>query len=95
MTADLEVQPRFPMNARQKKAIAALGRCSFLPGSFDKRFAGGVNACVDDGLTSRQYECLKKMLFRYRRQIWGKSVKDEYCRLQIEAKFPPLPKESP
>lgn len=50
--------------------IQDLKRCTFLPGSFDKRFVRNMSYHVEGSdITEKQAECLKKMHHRYRRQI--------------------------
>ena len=47
--------------------------CTYLPGSFEKRFAAHMGAIATDNptkqLTERQSDWLKKQHFRYRKQI--------------------------
>ena len=56
------------MTDAQREMVTALQRCSFLPGSFDKRFVRDVAAQERD-LTVRQDECLRGLAHKYRRQI--------------------------
>ncbi len=53
-----------------------LRRCSFLPGSWDKRFARDIGFVAEHHpakeLTERQSKCLDNLVHKYRRQI-GKS----------------------
>lgn len=54
----------------ERIAIEALARCSFLPGSWDKRFARDMAATAEDyRLTAKQRQCLWKMAWKYRRQM--------------------------
>lgn len=50
-----------------------LQQCSFLPGSFDKRFARDIAFLAtnspDKELTEKQAACLDRLVYRYRRQI--------------------------
>ena len=61
------------MTAAESKIALALGRCSFLPGSWDKRFALGMAALAardpEKPLTERQSTQLFRMADRYRRQL--------------------------
>ena len=64
--------PRHPMTDEQRDMARALGQCSFLPGSWDKRFARDMAAMAEDpdaALTRRQAETLMEVCHRYRRQI--------------------------
>jgi hypothetical protein len=65
----------YDINPKQAATIAVLAACSFQPGSFDKRFSRDVLARVqsDRPLTEKQYLCLRKLLFKYRRQMWNAS----------------------
>lgn len=86
---------RFPLTEEQRKAIAALGKCSFIPGSFEKRFARDVEAQSEEGLTLKQYNFAKKLIFKYRKQIFGPTANTkqgmERAQLTVEAWFPELP----
>lgn len=59
--------PRAPATDLERKAIAALGHCTFLPGSFDKRFVRGLQPATE--LTVKQREWLQKLFYKYRRQM--------------------------
>lgn len=81
---------QFALNDEQKKAIAALAKCSFLPASFDKRFARDISN--QERVTRKQYECIKNLLYKYRVQLFGKAAqKGDRARLTIESWFPRLP----
>jgi len=54
----------------ERIAIEALARCTFLPGSWNKRFAKGLAAQPEGTLiTVKQRQCLWKLVHRYRRQM--------------------------
>lgn len=57
------------MTEQQQRWIAELSRCTFLPGSYDKRFVRNLAAYSPDReLTPRQANALHQMAYRYRRQ---------------------------
>lgn len=58
---------RRPITDIERKKIEHLNRCTFLPGSWDKRFARGLDGAEE--ITERQAVCLDKMVHRYRKQI--------------------------
>lgn len=61
----------------ERIAIENLARCTFLPGSWNKRFAKGLVALPENhALTVKQRECLWKLVYRYRRQIKATMVLD-------------------
>lgn len=63
---------KFPITPYEIMAIAALDRCTYLPGSFEKRFARDMAALhkqADPQITARQRAWLWKQVYRYRRQI--------------------------
>lgn len=67
--------------------IQHLRRCSFLAGSYDRRFARGMGSIADrvgGELTARQRSCLNAMVFKYRRQIDTKVVAKAALRLATE-----------
>lgn len=49
----------------------ALEKCSFLPGSFDKRFSRDIASAVraNASLTPRQVETINRLAYKYRRQM--------------------------
>lgn len=62
---------RFPMTDDEKRAALALEKCTYLPGSFEKRFARDM-AGIARGtaeITVKQRGWLWKQVHRYRRQI--------------------------
>ena len=63
------------MTREQRITALMLGKCRFLPGSFDKRFARSMRDIAlykpAQELTEKQAECLVKMAGRYRRQMAG------------------------
>lgn len=59
------------MKQIQIKALSLLSGCTFLPGSFDKRFMRDLSALPDKQtkeLTEKQNRCLWKLVYKYRRQ---------------------------
>lgn len=57
------------MTAQQQKWIAQLSRCTFLPGSFDKRFVRDMaDLGIYDVLTEKQALCLHRLAYHYRKQ---------------------------
>ena len=78
---------RLPLDETDRLLIQHLGRCSFLPASFDKRFARNMThtAGTPAGLLStRQRSCLNAMVYRYRRQIPAAIVAKAALRLAEE-----------
>jgi hypothetical protein len=57
------------MTTVEKKITASLQRCSFLPGSFDKRFVNQLDNWTDREMTAKGRETLFKLYVKYRRQI--------------------------
>lgn len=58
------------MTPRHYEALQALKQCTFLPGSFDKRFVRDLSALPADAeLTERQAANVERLAYRYRRQI--------------------------
>ena len=61
------------MTARETELATALGKCTFLPGSFDKSFARRMahiaKQSPEFNISPSQRLCLYKMARRYRRQI--------------------------
>ena len=61
------------MNPNEAKIAAALVRCTFLPASWDKRFARDIAAQAehrpDMPLTDRQAAHLLRLVHKYRRQL--------------------------
>jgi hypothetical protein len=61
-----------PMTSLEKYAAQLLRGCTFLPGSYNKRFARNIHAisCEEDAaLSDKQRNCLWRLVYRYRRQI--------------------------
>jgi len=65
------------MTPEERSAIQILRRCTFVPGSWDKRFVRDMAAKLDAeleheentvNLSERQHECLVSKIHRYRRQ---------------------------
>lgn len=57
------------MTQGEKYAAEALSNCSFLPGSFDKKFVRQITNWHDRDMTDNGRETLKRLLMKYRRQI--------------------------
>ena len=63
-----EPKPRYPLNEYELIALSKwLPRCTFLPGSPEKRFVRQNQSATS--LTEKQREWLRKIVYRYRRQI--------------------------
>lgn len=79
---------RAPMTDREKYAAKCLARCTFVPGSYNKRFARAMEALAMEKnaeLTDRQRTNLWRMVFRFRRQIAdGELVAEAQRRLKTE-----------
>lgn len=62
-----------------------LTRCTFLPGSNEKRFAWGMASDADTGrttpLSEAQATWLRKLHHRYRKQLRGLHRCGEFCRV--------------
>ena len=56
------------MNDLQKKAVSLLNRCTFIPGSFDKRFVRTLNGKGEKPITENQEKYLWKLVWAYRKQ---------------------------
>lgn len=60
------------MTEDQRRMVSALSRVTFLPATFDKRFAKGLLAMMESdpekGLTDNQDACLRRIVHKYRRQ---------------------------
>jgi hypothetical protein len=57
------------MTEQQQQWIAELSRCSFYPGSYDKRFVRDLESySPDKELTEKQAAFLEKLAWRYRKQ---------------------------
>lgn len=73
MNAGKERRRQRPMTGEEICAALALGRCSFTPATFDKRFARDMHRRASDPTrataSEAQIETLKKKLHRYRRQV--------------------------
>lgn len=53
----------------EKKIAARLNNCSFLPGSFDKRFVKQLSNWDDREMTERGRATMLMLFTKYRRQI--------------------------
>ena len=70
--ADLLRSGRMPQQPGDYFAAGALSGCSYLPGSFEKRFARDYAAQMStDGFrpTVKQWACAWRMVWRYRKQL--------------------------
>lgn len=82
-----ETRRASPLDETDRLLIQNLRRCSFLPSSFDKRFARNVGHIADKTageLTDRQRSCLNSLVYRYRRQIPALIVAKAALRLADE-----------
>lgn len=58
------------MESEHYAAIQTLAKCSFYPGSFEKRFVRSLaEKSMDDALSEKQIAALKKIARKYRKQI--------------------------
>ena len=57
---------RHPITPEHREKLERLSRCSFLPGSWDKRFVRDVLG--SEAITARQAETIDRLYHRYRRQ---------------------------
>ncbi len=58
------------MTPEQHDLIHKLSRCTFLPGSYEKRFVRDLSSCPpEQELTEKQARFLLKVGWRYRRQL--------------------------
>lgn len=69
----LEQMPKTDLSPLELRMRDALARCTFLPGSFDKRFVRTIAGAT--ALTEKQRALFHKLFYRYRRQI-GLSAAD-------------------
>lgn len=82
-----EPRPASPLDETDRLLIKHLRRCTFLPASFDKRFARTMGHIADrpaGELTDRQRSCLNSLAYRYRRQIPAPIVAKAALRLADE-----------
>ena len=82
-----EPRPASPLDEVDRLLIRNLRLCSFLPASFDKRFARTMGHVADrtgGTLTDRQRSCLNSLVYRYRRQIPAAIVAKAALRLADE-----------
>lgn len=59
---------------RDVEVLQALARCTFLPGSAHKRFVRDVAASDPTKLTWRQWAYVRRLAWRYRRQMPARLV---------------------
>ena len=79
-----------PMTDAERTLARALGCCTFLPASSQKRFARNIAAqaeAVDPQITDKQRRYLHIMVHRYRRQIPA----DVLCLRLDDAEQQPVP----
>jgi hypothetical protein len=57
------------MTEPEKSIAWALRNCSFLPGSFDKRFVNQLDKWIDRDMTVKGRAKMMELLQKYRRQI--------------------------
>lgn len=57
------------MTELEKKIANSLQFCSFLPGSFDKRFVKQLHIWADRDMTEKGRAYMLNLLYKYRRQI--------------------------
>lgn len=82
-----EPRPASPLDDTDRLLIQNLRQCTFLPASFDKRFArnmGHIAERTAGELTDRQRSCLNALVYRYRRQIPTPIVAKAALRLAAE-----------
>lgn len=60
---------RNDMTSGERDIATALGSCSFLPGSFDKRFARQLQERKEKPMTEKGRAMMLKLAVKYRRQI--------------------------
>ncbi len=58
---------RVDLTPLERSMLAALARCTFLPGSFEKRFVRSIGDVT--ALTERQRAVFYRTFYRYRRQM--------------------------
>lgn len=68
-----------------RRAACALKGVTFLPGSWDKRFARDMREAIEAGrdLTDKQQQALYNVVHRYRRQIIDRLV-TEYAAMRAK-----------
>lgn len=57
------------MTDEQRKMVDELAGCTFIPGSYQKRFVRDMISRLDKDLTEKQAAFLAKLRVKYRRQI--------------------------
>jgi hypothetical protein len=61
------------MSEQEKEVIGALDRVTYLPGSWNKKFAGAMVSLMrtspDKALSEKQGQWIYRLLYRYRRQV--------------------------
>lgn len=72
MTGGIPQDILLVMTDQQKRWLRQLAGCTFLPGSYDKRFVRDLNARLaanpESELTEKQAAFLRKTAYRYRKQ---------------------------
>jgi hypothetical protein len=86
------------MTIEQKEICLALGRVTYLPGSFDKRFGNNLSGLAqsqpEKELTEKQNEWMFRLLYKYRKQLPGTYEKYKGNPLCAQAE-PRKPKTNP
>lgn len=69
------------MTPKQQAMIKALSGCTFLPGSYTKRFVRDMSSLEPETLlTVKQAAYLEKMFYAYRQQHQMlEKIREEYC----------------
>lgn len=62
-----EPPQKFPVTSLELWALAALGKCRFGVGTWEKRFVRSLQGAIE--LTAKQREWLCKLIYKYRRQL--------------------------
>lgn len=68
---------RWAMTDEERSLVRQLWLCTFLPGSFEKRFVNSLYSLIVQSpeqpiLSNKQHAYLAKLAHRYRRQLAGK-----------------------
>ena len=69
----------------EKQIIECLKNCSYLPGSFDKKFPNKIDV---DNISPRQKYYIYFLGYKYRKQI-GNDILTTICELFIDSNKPP------
>jgi hypothetical protein len=78
------------MTEQQKEICISLGRVTYLPGSFDKRFGNNLHSIAvtnpDKELSEKQNEWMYRLLYKYRKQLavtYEKYKNHPFCNKKI------------